>query len=204
VLDSRPGQKATALAVARDGQRAAWAYDDGTWVLWSLEFGKEINRGQAATARAVAFSPEGRTLALGREDKRVALFEAETGKEAALLGPLDGAVTALAFSRAGAFLAGGSADGRVTLWDVAGRRVVHRFSQARSRVSTVDVSPDGKLVAAGSDDGVTFLWELDSGRLVAEVPADFGDALVVSFHDGALVSVGTDRVVHRWPIVTGK
>jgi WD40 repeat protein len=204
VLDVRPGRKATALAVAPDGTRAAWAYDDGTWVLWSLEFGREIARGQSSTVRALAFTADGRTVALGREDKRVLLLKAETGKDEALLGPVDGAVTALAFFGAGAFLASGSADGRVTWWDVAGRRAVHRFRQARSRVSTVAVSPDGLLLAAGSDDGATFLWELASGRLLAEVPADSGDVLLVSFHEGALVSVGTDRVLHRWPITAGK
>ncbi|MEW5737900.1 MAG: serine/threonine-protein kinase [Myxococcota bacterium] len=205
VLDSRPAQKVTALAVADDGKRAAWAYDDGTWVLWSLEFGKEIARGQASTARAVAFAPDGRTLALGREDKRVVLLDAEGGKEKAVFEPLDAAVTALSFAPGAAFLVGGSADGRVTTWDVAGSRVVQRWSEARSRVSTVDVSPDGKLVAAGSDDGETLLWDAAGGRLLARVPADAGDALVVSFlGPQELVSVGTDRVVHRWTIATGK
>jgi WD40 repeat protein len=203
VLDSKPGQKVTALAASRDGQRAAWTYDDGSWVLWSLAFGKEIARGQGAVSRALAFSADGRTLALGREDKRVQLLEAEAGHEQGLLGPVDAAVTAVAFGPDGLRLATGSADGRVTTWELASRRVLHQLNQARSRVSAVDVSPDGHLLAAGSDDGDTLVWDFASGQLLARVPADAGDALLVAFRGpGALVSVGTDRVVHRWSIST--
>jgi WD40 repeat protein len=205
VLDASPGHKVTALAAAKDGQRAAWAYDDGTWVLWSLAFGKEIARGQDAVVRAVTFSADGRTVALGREDKRVELLHAETGHQQALFEPVDAAVTSVAFGPGGAVLAAGSADGRVTLWDVASRRVTHQLTQPRSRVSALDVSPDGRLVAAGSDDGDTWLWDVASGQLLAQVPVDAGDALAVAFRGpDSLVSVGTDRVVHRWTIATAR
>jgi len=200
VVDSLAGHRVTALAAATDAQRAAWAYDDGTWVLWSLEFGKEIARAQASVVRALAFSADGRTLAAGREDKRVVLLDAETGKELATLDPVDAAVTSVAFAPKDDVLVGGSADGRVTAWRRADLRVLHRWSDARSRISTVAVSPDGALAAAGSDDGETLLWDLEGGALVARVPADSGDALVVAFRGDELISVGTDRVVHRWPV----
>ncbi len=201
VVDSRPGQKVTGLAASRDGQRAAWTFDDGAWALWSLQFGKEIARGQGPVARAVTFSADGRAVALGREDKRVQVLDAETGREVAVLEPVDAAVTSVALSNDGALLAAGSADGRVTLWDVASRRAVRQLNQPRARVSSVDVSPDGRLVAAGSDDGDTWLWDAASGALLARVPADAGDAMAVAFlGPRALVSVGTDRVVHRWTL----
>ena len=195
ILDTLPGARVVALATSRVGDLAAWAADDGTRVVWSLSFGKEIAREKDTLVRSMMFSNDGKTLALGRDDKHVALLEAATGKERRVLDPIDGAVTALAFSPDGAFLAAGSTDGRVTLWDLGAAKVVRTWNQPAARVSSLDFHTDGKLLAAGSDDGCAYLFSPADGALLGQVPGDSGDVLLVAFTEDSLLVVGSDRVL---------
>lgn len=196
-LDALSGARVIALATSREGQHAAWAADDGTRVLWSLEFGKEVTRVKDTLVRCLAFSHDGKTLAVGRDDKHVTLLDAATGQERRVLDPIDGAVTALAFSPDGAFLAGGSTDGRITLWDVAAAKVLRSWNQPGARVGSLDFHSDGKLLAAGSDDGSAWLFSPSDGVLLGQVPADSGDVLLVAFTEDSLLVVGSDRVAHH-------
>ncbi len=197
VLDSFPGGRVVAVATSRQGNLAAWAADDGTRVLWSLEFTKEIARVKDTLVRSLMFSNDGKLLAVGRDDKHVTLLEGATGKEQRVLDPIDGAVTALAFSPDGAFLAAGSTDGHVTLWDLGAARVLRTWNQPGARVTTLDFHSAGKLLAAGSDDGSAWLFKADDGALLGQVPGDSGDVLLVAFTEHSLLVVGSDRIAHH-------
>ena len=196
-LDSLPGARVIALTTSRAGNYAAWAADDGTRVVWSLEFDKEIFRAKDTLVRSLAFSLDGKTLAVGRDDKQVELLEAATGKSQRVLDPIDGAVTALAFSPDGARLAAGSSDGRVTLWELAAARIVRTWNQPAARVGSLDFHDDGKLLAAGSDDGSAYVFSPGEGTLLGQVPADSGDVLLVAFTENSPPVVGSDRVAHH-------
>jgi WD40 repeat protein len=190
------GAHLVALATSKTGGLAAWAGDDGTLVVWNLERNVEISRRKDTRVRSLTFSNDGRTLAVGRDDKHVTLLDAQTAQEKRTLDPIDGAVTALAFSPDGVFLAAGSTDGRVTLWDLGAAKVVRTWTQPQARVGTLDISRDGTLIVAGSDDGSAYLFSLQTGALLGQVPADAGDVLLATFTDDALLLVGSDRVAH--------
>jgi WD40 repeat protein len=194
-LDTLADARVTTVATSREGELAAWAADDGTRVVWNLKLGKEVSREKDTLIRSLAFSRDGRVLAVGREDKHVELLDAQTGKQTKRLDPFDGAVTGLAFSVDGALLAVGSADGHVSLYDVKQARVVHVWNQPAARVSTLDFHSTG-LLAAGSDDGKVWLFSAGQGEALAELPLDAGDVLLVAFMEDGLIAVGTDRVAH--------
>jgi WD40 repeat protein len=196
-VDSLGGARVVAIAASRDGLRAAWAADDGTRVVWSLEYGKEILRSRDTLVRSLAFSADGRRIAVGREDKHVELLDAETGRSQRVLDPLEGAVTALAFAPDGATLAAGSSDGRVTLWSLAEAQVLRAWGEPGARVSTLDFHREGKLLAAGSDDGSAWLFSPGDGAVLAQIPSDSGDVLLTAFTDDSLLVVGSDRVAHH-------
>jgi WD40 repeat protein len=109
-----------ALAFGPEGKTLASGTYDGTIRLWDVASLRE--RTALATtgeeAAAVAFSPDGRTLA-ATMGPVVQLWDVDTGRHRASLVGHQGKVKCLAFSPDGTRLASGSYDRTVRLWNVA-------------------------------------------------------------------------------------
>jgi len=121
---------------------------------------RRLATGHRLYVAALAFSPDGRTLAVGSDDRTVSLWDVRTGGRlgASLTGHTD-TVRSLAWSRTG-LLASGAEDGTVRLWDThadapaAGPPL--RYTDDRP-VTSLSASPDGDEVAAANG-GFTILW----------------------------------------------
>jgi WD40 repeat protein len=75
--------------------------------------------GNTREVMAVAFSPDGRTLATGSVDHSTRLWDVASGQTRATLVGHASHVSSVAFSPDGRTLATGSADKTARLWDVA-------------------------------------------------------------------------------------
>ena len=93
-------------------------------------------RGHASGVNAVAFSPDGATLATGGQDGSLALWEVATGRRLFTLAALPAPVTGIAFSPDGRYLATSGDAVRVFLLDLD-----DLLALARQRVSR-QLTPD--------------------------------------------------------------
>nr|WP_275406725.1 serine/threonine-protein kinase [Actinomadura bangladeshensis] len=136
------------LAYTADG--ALLAAD--TWV-WDVKTGRRIHMfdNHESTVLAVAFSPDGSTLAGGNKERTVRLWNLRTGSITVLEGHSD-AVNTIAYSPDGTVLATGSSDGTVRLWDVATASTIRTITAHTSPVHAIAYNPDGTLLASTGED----------------------------------------------------
>ena len=118
---------------------------------------------QALTeANAMAFSPDGKLLAVGVGDEAVLLnvaTRAQVGKPMSFGGP-GNPVTSLAFSPDGKILATNDG-GAIFLWNVATQaKIGVRLVRYGSPMAELSFSPDGKTLATVTVDGYVQFWNV--------------------------------------------
>src|SRR5258708_6437935 len=119
--------------------------------------------GNGAITSNVAWSADGKALALG-SSLGVWLYDAtDLSKPGRLLDPHTGSVASLTFSPDGTTLAVGSHDGTIRLRDVSNGTSLRTLTGHTSDVMSVAFSPDGKTLVSGSLDATVRLWDVSSG-----------------------------------------
>jgi WD40 repeat protein/tetratricopeptide (TPR) repeat protein len=161
------------LDFSRDGTLLASASRDGTAILWSTKTWKATQTlhnadkdsvfresGRRGMVEDVAFSPDGKLLAMASREGTVQLWDVAPGKLLATLKGHSSAVEAVVFSPDGRTLVSGGTDQTVRLWNVETRRELMQLDPGGielGQVMTLALSPDGKQLLAGGRGG-TACW----------------------------------------------
>jgi len=146
-------------------------------------------------ALALAFSPDGKELAVGGRDLKTGylqLHDAATGRRRLSLRGHDKAVGGVQFTPDGKRLISTGYDKTLRVWDVAsGTAVATREAHDRG-VESLLVRPDGKLAVSADLGGTVYLWELPAVEKAGVLKGHPGAALSAAFrNDGKLLAVAT-------------
>lgn len=153
---------------------------------------------------AAVFSPDGRVLAVNRDNGTVQLRDARTGALRTTLAGQDDMVSSMAFGPDGRTLATGSEGGTVRLWNTETGRSRATLA-AGARVSSMAVSPDGRTLAAGCDDGAVRLWDARTHqrRTALTGPTEPVTSLVFA-EDSRHLAVRGYKAVRFWDTDSGR
>ncbi|CAM5673494.1 hypothetical protein SAVIM338S_07098 [Streptomyces avidinii] len=177
---------------------------EGLWAAAALPLHRRLF-GHEAEVTAVAFSPDGRTLATGSADNTVRLWDPETGKLRSTLEGPTSVVYSVAFSPDGRTLATGSDDNSARLWDLATNTTRTTLTGHTDTVYSVAFSPDGRTLATGGADNTVRLWDPATGdpRSTLEGHGDRVSSVAFS-PDGRILATGSDdNTVRLWDPATG-
>jgi WD40 repeat protein len=161
---------------------------------------------------ALAFAPDGRTLAVGYAGGSMALWDPHAGKELLALAGHRRGVMALCYAPDGKTLASGGPDGDVRLWDVATGHERATFLGHDSAVTCLAFAPDGKTFASGSVDQTMRLWNAAARpgpALLPSAPTGQGplllspELLFALTPDGKILLLARQNRVEMWDPATG-
>ena len=189
-------------------------------------------KGPMAESCGVAFSPDGRTLAVGT-DRAITLHDTESGEErASLTSENHYGSLGLAFSSDGRTLVSATTMGHAVVWDVATKRELATLKVHTRSFCGVAVSPDGSMVASASDGpitchpigpfglppeifgasavgcgpdyGIVRLFDVASGEQRASLKHDRTAYSVAFSPDGKLLASGGGGAAKLWDLATNK
>ncbi len=166
------------VSFSPDGTRLASASRDGSVRLWDTATGQPVTSFAFQTGlidasrrywtTAVAFSPDGKTIAIGATDALIYIVAATSGKE---LHRLSGhtnwiVIRGLAFSTDGTRLYSSGLDATIRVWDTQAGTELATLQQHSLDIFAIALSPDNKeLVSSSDEEGVLNVWDLASGNV---------------------------------------
>jgi WD40 repeat protein/serine/threonine protein kinase len=163
-------------------------------LVWERGFGDRV--------LALAFSPDGSSLAVRTRREDLWIVDASSGTErlpriadARLQG------RALAWDRTGARLAAPTMDDTVRIWDARTGQPLLTLAGNNYDVWSIDFHPDGNSLLTGSGDGVLRSWSLAGGGKPLELLGHRYGARALFHPNGReIVSASHDRTLRVWSV----
>jgi WD40 repeat protein len=177
-------------------------------VIWDMTSGvaKHTLYGHHGAIHAVAFSPDGESLASASQDGTVRIWNVTDGKSLRVIQGHSQQVIGAAFSPKGGVLATASADSTIKLWNLSSDPKGHVVCRHDGAVTCVAFSPDSRRLASASADRTVAIWDAENGTRLAALQGHEDTVRGVAFSpdNSYLVSVGSDQTLRVWELPSGK
>jgi WD40 repeat protein len=199
-----------ATAFSPDGALLVSA-GDRSLTIWSCRPGyrRTLER-SGESYHSLAFSPDGRTLALGAEDGSIHLWDMPAGRERSILRGHARTVRSVAFSPDGKLLASGSQNGRIVLWDsVRCAKLWGLVAEGAAPVLGLAFSPDGRTLGLAEyveKPADVVLIDPETGAIRTRLTGHrLGTHALAFSPDGRiLATAGAERCIKLWDLATAQ
>lgn len=136
---------------------------------------KRLPASARPSALGVAFSPDGKYLAFGEDNKIARVYETNTWKNTNKFsfeeGWCGGCYTLVAFSPESKYVYMASHNGPVKKYDLASSTLLKVYEEKAEDLSGLAVSPDGKKIARATEKNL-IVWDAATGEEIAKIEAE--------------------------------
>jgi serine/threonine protein kinase/WD40 repeat protein len=204
-LESKPGAAGVQFTFSPDGRFLACLDKNGQLRLWQWASGESVLDHPPAACSALAFSPNGRRVAIGHK-AGITCFDLSTGQASHRWEARD-RVYSMDFHPDNHRLAAGYYNSNVV-------SIYHADDGGHGTDLPLGVSsrtvvawhPDGELLATGGSDARIQIWNVKTRRTVAVLEGHAGHVIFLMFHwnGGLLASMSWDGGLRLWQPSPGR
>jgi len=199
-------RKVVSAVFGPDSRSIVTASEDGRAFIWKSPDATLVRiLKTSASIRAIALSPDGKTVAAG-EGELVRLYDTNTLQEAAELLGHTGEIRSIAFSPDGRQVVTASNDRTARIWDVSTQRSIITVEGHKDGVSNAAFSPTGDRIVTASGDRTARVWDTKTGKPIFTVKGHSSWVAEAGFGSdgGKIVSASGDTTARITDAATGK
>jgi WD40 repeat protein len=197
----------TGAAFSSDGERLLMTASERYAELFKIASWEPLASIEERTAlRSVAFSPNGKFLAIGSEDGTIDLRDGHTGAFIRLLWAHSGAVSSMQFSVDSTRLVTAGSDSTALIWRISDGQVISAMEGHTKAIRMARFNADGSRIVTASDDKTARIWLAKSGKQIAALDDHLEQVSSAMFSpDGKFVATASDDgTVKIWSAETGQ
>lgn len=164
-----------------------------------------MQTGHVEKVGAVAWSPDGQSVASAGEDGKILVWSVPTGQVRVALTGHRTPPTCTGWSPDGQTLVTGHGDGTVRFWDPRTGKLRREVTLQPFALSFTVWSPDGKTLACGGWNRKIFLWDARAGKVgrEIEVPSNAENQAAWSPDGRTLATAGASGKLRLWDPAAG-
>jgi THO complex subunit 3 len=142
---------------------------------------------------SVAYSPDGKRLAVATKDGTMQIFDLATRQILATWAEERAGINELVFSHSGSVLCLSMQSGYVRIYETKTWQFLHEIGGSTSAVFCLEFDPRGRYLAVGGADAIVSLWDLEDWTCVRTFYKMSHPVRSLSFsHDGQYLASGSE------------